>query len=480
MKKKFNETTMKPWHKKPAFGSLYVMPASKYIYISLNYFKQRMRFPTDRVDNKENWDDLSTLMENVGEKIRQRTFRFAKTFYWLDEQTKSHFSALEGNDYSPEPEHVIFGEYAADWMLRKIPTFASVTKQRDYQEALESRILPYFGDMPFARITAGEVDKFLDNLKRCDRTKLQTGGKNAGEPLSGKRIKNIIGPLPKVWLAACNDYNWMLRSPFTGIPEKLKELNDRMLQEQERQTVLRGGEEEGADLSTRDIFLLEEWLRLTAHIDPHYHVVMRLLLLGLIGSELEALTKQNVKTDLLQIRCAVVRDRKGAQHMRFKPKNWYRKRDLPLTNKLSSLLEQAMAASVNETVITFANGLELPANRFVLTMKDGSPFNYDSFVKVVWKKAMKNAGLEPRVPYASRHTLVQWGLIIGVNKLRMVDLMGHCDKNMIDRVYGNYRRGLVEERERILVYLGEDFLALEELKTYFPERYRARMAVDAP
>jgi integrase len=478
MKEEFNEAK-KPWHKKPPFGGLYRTRGSRFIYISMNYYKQRLRFPTDREDTEENWEVLGKLMEKVGEKIQKRTFRFAQTFYWLDEATKSHFSALEGNDYHPEPEHVMFGEYAAEWMRRKIPAFASVTKQRDFQEALESRILPFFGGMPFSRITAGEIDKFLDNLKRSDRTKLQTGGNNAGKPLSGKRIKNIYGPLPKVWMSACNDYNWSLRNPFLGVPEKLKELNDRRLQERERQTVLLGGDEEEAD-GTREVFLLEEWLRLTAEVDPHYHVVLGLLLLGLIGSELEALMRQNVKTGLLQIRCAVVRDKKGAQHLKFKPKNWYRKRDLPLTNNLSGLLDQAMAASVSEKVITFANGIELPANRFVLTMKDGSPFNYDSFAKTVWKKAMKNAGLTPRVPYASRHSLVQWALLLGVTKTRLVDLMGHSTKKTIDEVYGSYRQGLVEERERILDYLGEDFLALEELKTFFPERYRIRMSVDAP
>jgi integrase len=36
----------------------------------------------------------------------------------------------------------------------------------------------------------------------------------------------------------------------------------------------------------------------------------------------------------------------------------------------------------------------------------------------------------------------------------------------------------VEERELILDYLGEDYLALEELRIYFPDRYRERMAVD--
>lgn len=68
--------------------------------------------------------------------------------------------------------------------------------------------------------------------------------------------------------------------------------------------------------------------------------------------------------------------------------------------------------------------------------------------------------------------------LIGVAKTRMVDLMGHCNKNMVDRTYGHYRQGLVDEREKILDYLGEDFLAIEEPRTYFPDRYRERMKVD--
>jgi integrase len=71
-------------------------------------------------------------------------------------------------------------------------------------------------------------------------------------------------------------------------------------------------------------------------------------------------------------------------------------------------------------------------------------------------------------------------LLLGMTKTRLVDLMGHCDKTMIDRVYGQYRKGLVEEKELILNYLGEDFLALEELKVSFPERYRAAMARTVP
>ena len=467
MKKKTQDQERKSWHRKPAFGSLYTMSGSKYIYISMNYFKQRLRFPTDREDTPRNWEELCEFMDTVGRKIKLRTFCFAKSFYWLDEATKAHFSALEGNDYKPEPEHVLFGDYAEGWMVRKIPAFASVTKQRDYRDALTSRILPYFSDMSFASITTSVIESFIDNLKRCNGTQ---------KSLSVKRIKNIIGPMGKIWIAACSDHNWNLRNPFTDIAAKYTEIQDKSLQERERQAAMMDDDDKNAS-STRDVFLLEEWQRLIRAVDPHYYSVMELLLMGMIGSELEGLQKRHIKDDVIQVRCAVVRDKDGKPHMKFKPKNWYRKREIPLTAKLKDLMNQSVASSTSSGVIRFENDIELPANAFVLTMKDGRPFNYDSFRKTIWDKAIKKVGLDVRVPYAARHTFVQWALLIGVNKNRLVDLMGHSTKKMIDEVYGCYRKGLINERQGILDYLGDDFLALEELRTAFPERYRQRMAV---
>ncbi|QEM67402.1 tyrosine-type recombinase/integrase [Geobacter sp. FeAm09] len=468
MKKTVATEMKKPWHRKPEFGSLYTMKGSRFIYISMNYFKQRLRFPTDREDTPENWEELCEFMDKVGEKIKRRTFSFSKSFYWLDARTKEHFTQLEGNDYQPEAEHVLFRDYAEGWMARKIPTFASITKQRDYREALNSRILPYFGEMPFSKITATEIELFIDNLKRS---------KGSQGNLSVKRIKNLLIPMSKVWSAAVNDHNWFLHNPFEGISAKYDEIKDKAVQEKERKAALADDGDEAC--STRDVFLLPEWLKLLACVDPHYHVVMELLLMGMIGSELEGLQKRHVKDVTIQVRCAVVRDKDGKSHLKFKPKNWYRKREIPLSAKLKRLAEQAAASSTSNRIIRFEDDLELPAQAFLLTMKDGGPFNYDSFRKTVWDKAIRQAGIENRVPYASRHTFVQWALLIGVNKNRLVDLMGHSTKKMIDEVYGRYRKGLVEERQEILDYLGDDFLALEELRTAFPERYRQKMALPA-
>ena len=409
-------------------------------------------------------------MDNIGMKIKNRTFVFAKAFYWLDAETKAYFTNLEGGNYKPEPEHVLFREYAVAWMERKIPCFDSISKQRYYSGAIISRILPFFEKMSFANITPETIETFINNLKRCNGS--------SKIPLSVQRIKNIIGPLSKIWVAACSDNNWNLHNPFSCVSEKYREIKDRELQEKERQVLMTGDYDEDI-ISTRDVLLLSEWQRILKAVDPHYHLVMELLLMGMIGSELEGLQKRHIKDNTIQVRCTLVRDKGGKIYLKFKPKNWYRKREIPLTRRLKNLTDLAAASSTSDSIIKFENGIELPAHSFLLTMKDGRPFNYDSFHKTIWEKAFKITGLERRVPYSSRHSFVQWSLLIGVSKSRLVDLMGHSTKKMIDEVYGKYRKGLIDEREKILDYMGEDFLALEELKTYFPERYQKAMAMTA-
>lgn len=461
---------------KSNFGSIYRTKGSKYLYISFYYHNQRLRLPTNHVDTPEDRAELINFMNGIGRSMKLRTFQFAKTFYWLDDETKRKFTALEGGNFSPEPEHVLFGDFVCDWMEKKIPTFPSVTKQRDYRQVLTSRILPYFGEMPFAKVTATEVHSFIDNLIRCDRTKAKKKSGHLCAALSVKRIKNIIGPMSKIWIDACNHYNWKLRNPFTGVAAKFTEISDRLIEKREQEAVLRLINGEDQETNSREVFLLEEWEELLKNVDPHYHVVMNLLLLGLIGSELEGLMKIHIKGNTIQIRCSVVRD-KGKIFLKFKPKNWFRKRDIPITSRMRQLLDHAAANSDSTKTIGFDNNISIPANQFVLTMKDGSQFNYDSFRKTVWDKAIKKAGLPQKVPYSLRHTLVQWALLIGVAKTRLVDLMGHSTKKMIDEVYGEYRQGLVDERGKILDYLGEDFLSLEEMKAFFPERYNRLMSV---
>jgi integrase len=80
---------------------------------------------------------------------------------------------------------------------------------------------------------------------------------NTNKPLWVKQIKDIIGPRTKIWIAACNDYNWSLRDPFIGVSDKYSELSDRARQELEGQIVFRGDQETEED-SRLEVFLCEE------------------------------------------------------------------------------------------------------------------------------------------------------------------------------------------------------------------------------
>ena len=69
-----------------------------------------------------------------------------------------------------------------------------------------------------------------------------------------------------------------------------------------------------------------------------------------------------------------------------------------------------------------------------------------------------------------------------IRRILAVAMAYVCDNRSFWRsgiIYGPYRQGLVDERQQILDYLGNDFLSLEELRTAFPERYRQRMALPA-
>lgn len=91
-------------------------------------------------------------------------------------------------------------------------------------------------------------------------------------------------------------------------------------------------------------------------------------------------------------------------------------------------------------------------------MKDGTPFDGNSFRKVVWNKALKASQIAEKTPYSTRHTFCAWALTIGMNPMKLVSLMGHGSKQMVYQNYGQYVEDLEDDVEDILRYFGRDFL----------------------
>ncbi|RNC67303.1 MAG: DUF3596 domain-containing protein [Desulfuromonadales bacterium] len=420
MKKAMNLETLDV---KPSFGSIVKMKRSTSLYVDIYYHERRVRMSSGLDDTRENREKLTRFLNKVGEKIEQRTFCFAEAFPGADESLKRFFAEKEKRVIHPEPEHVTFSQYTKRWLQDVLPRFSS-GKQDDYRKDIEYRLLPFFGKLPFTRISGVMLREFVDGLTWKD-------GKHKGKPLSPHRKRNILIPLKAIWEDACDEYQWDLRDPFRAAKKRIRE---------------DAGQQEKKE---REIFLFSEWQQFLDNMDPYYHPVTEIMLMtGMIASEIRGFRKADSTPQLLHVRNSIV---KGVEKEKLKTQ--YRKRDIPVTNAIRRRVMTAASASPGE---------------YAFTMKDGRPFDFNSYRKTVWNPALAAAGLTNKVPYSSRHSLVQWALVVGMTPVRLVEVMGHRDKKMIFGVYGRYRQGLVEERRAIQEYLGEDFLNPEKAAALVP------------
>lgn len=419
MKKAFNLQSVEM---KPAFGSIVKMKRSCFLYVDIYYHDRRVRLSSGLTDTPEHREKLTQFLNKVGEKIKLRTFCFAETFPDADNELKRYFTEKERGEYHPEPQHVLFGPYAKNWMEIMLPKF-SHSKQVDYRQVLTYWLIPKLGKLPFSQITGPNLREFIGTLK-------QQEGKNKGRSLSAHRKRNILTPLKKIWEDACDRYNWNLRNPFTAAKDEINT---------ESQLVER---------KNREIFLFREWMEFLANMPAFYHPVTEIqIMTGLIASELRGLLKEDVTDSFLYVRNTISRgvEKKGG-------KNQYRKREIPMTAAMKRCLDAAIAVSPNE---------------YVFSMPDGKRISFSTY-RNVWDRALKSAGLRNKTPYSARHSLVQWSLVAGMTPVRLVEIMGHRDKQMIFGVYGKYRHGLVEERQAIIDYFGGDFLNPENGSALVP------------
>ncbi len=93
---------------------------------------------------------------------------------------------------------------------------------------------------------------------------------------------------------------------------------------------------------------------------------------------------------------------------------------------------------------------------FLFRRKTGIALN-DRCLRDALYKACDAAGVDRFSPYALRHCFVAYCEIMGIAKARIIGLMGHADKSMIDKLYGKYVNALEKDADAIKEYFGEDF-----------------------
>jgi integrase len=396
----------------PRGGSIKRRKISEKLYVDFYYFGTRITKSTGLDDTPHNRDKVRLFLDKSMQKIESRTFRFADAFPGATRKEKKFFTELEGQQFNPEPQHVNFGDYAREWMKKVIPTFESPTKRNDYESALNSRILPYFRKKSFYQITSMELQAFAVSMKK-------QSGKDKGKPLSRQRMQNIIIPLRRIWEDAADQHRWNLRNPFETISKHLPSKSRK-----------RNGK----------VFRINEWKAFMACTSLFYRPHLEFLVMtGLSASELAGLRKDDVSEKAITLNRSIVL---GEQKERLK--NDYRFRKIPATEAIKKVVSQVQALCPNSS--------------YLFPMANGTPFDGNSFRKIVWNKALDESQIAYKTPYSTRHTFCAWALTIGLNPMKLVNLMGHSSKQMVYQVYGEYVEDLEDDMDDIIRYFGKDFL----------------------
>lgn len=404
----FKRPDLKPEEK----GSVRRKKGSKKLYVDFYYYGIRIVKSTGLNDTPQNYARAREWLDRNLEKISNGTFAFAEAFPGASQKEKEFFAQKEGLNFCPEPRQILFGDYVEKWIREIWSNFPSEGKKRDFKQAIDYWLLPYFKGKSFYQITGVELKKFLAGLKWQD-------GKNKGKPLSRSRVRNVLIPLRAIWNDACEEHRWDVPDPFRF----------------SSRSVPKGSRKQ------REVFRFEEWMRLLEEIHPYYRNVAEIMVMtGLMGSEIAGLRRQDIQGDYIHVRNSIVRG-----HEKRSLKNDFRFRKLPITKALHERIDIALSRSNRD---------------HFLSMKSGRTFDVDSFRKNPWTSALGRAGIPYKVPYATRHTFAAWSLTVGLSPNKLVRLMGHSSKKMVYEVYGNYVEGLEMDAGRILDYFGKDFIGL--------------------
>jgi integrase len=413
-------------------GAIIRKKGSKKLYILFYYFNRRVEKSTGLNDTKKNREKVRLWLDRIIDKRDAGKLVFADAFSGAPEAEKAYFAKLEGWNYCPDPQDIIFGAYVQEWFNNVWEHYPEGTKKDDYKLAINYWLLPFFGEMTFYQISGIEIQRFIAGLKRKK-------GPQQGQPLSRARAKNILIPLRTIWNDACDQYRWTMHNPFTNLKKHLPK----------------------TPAKRREGFRFDEWMEFLQHIDPWYQPVVELMILtGMINSEIAGLRRSDVKPDYILVQHTNVR---GKEH--DTPKTLYRIRKIPITQAIRARLNVIMARTTGDRLIT---------------TKSGTLFRPANFLKDVWTKAAKASGISNKVPYSLRHSFAAWSLTLRIDPNRLVRLMGHGSKKMIYEVYGDYIEGLEEDFWQILEYYGKDFAEPKKKKIPQMINYHAEPAILIP
>lgn len=316
--------------------------------------------------------ELALKLQAIKHEIRIGTFDYFRHF---------PYSKKAKEFRKTRPDLYTIKEALTNWLRRNQAKLQKSTLQ-DYNSAIYHHLIPTFGDLTIAELTASKVKEWLSAL-----------------PCSNKRKSNVLTPLRQMYDEMYHD-EIIDKNPL----ERVKNLPTQSREPKP--------------------FTQEEVTKILNELTgQEKNLIQFAFWSGLRTSELIALRWQDV--DLEQNRIFVKTACVRGQLKDTKTKSGKREVILQLQAREALLNQQTFTGRLNETVFH--------DSRTGKAWKDDQPIR-----KNVWTPALKKTGIEYRNPYQTRHTFASTLLSRGENPLWVAQQMGHKDWGQIIKIYGRW------------------------------------------
>lgn len=397
---------------KRSYGAVIRKKGSKRLYLKTYFYGEPFEYSTGKLDTPENEKLLEEFIHSVMTKHYAGILKFNKAFKAAKPEMKLWYAEKSSRLTDLNPGDVVVAPFIEDVTESFIAMFVSDSKKKDYRNAINARLLPYFkaNQKTFDDINVDCMVDFASTLYKTN-----------GDALTWSRVSKLLTALRLIIRFATSRYKWQkAEEPFWAL---------RMIAEIAE-----------ARESTR-VLTYMEFRRILDNVAPWYRPVVELMVLtGMIPSEIAGLKASAISKNNITVKTCVVGnvEKKGG-------KTSFRNRKIPITASIRRVLDE-LGNRENKT-------------DYVVTTEEEKCLSADKFRNNIWKPALEKAKVDYEKPYCLRHSFVAWALLAGMDPYVLYPVAGHSSKRMIYEVYGDYVDGIENDRASIIEYMGADFVS---------------------
>jgi integrase len=369
------------------------------VYVDFMYLGERVREPSGLPWNERNAKTVREQLDRIMVAINSGTFRFHETF--PASKKKDYFQRQEMLHYGfkKKPEDVKFREAALQWYnLRRESQRVAGRTLLGYKSYLGGYLVPFFGDMTFGHFNAATFESFIAWARKQKLRKKTIGNRT---------INKFFAPLKMICKHVAIECGWAgTFDPFFGF-KKLPE----------------------SDASEKIFpFSLKEQKQVSDALPEHWRPYFEFAFCsGLRPGEQIALKAHDIdwQNGMLHVRRAITLDEEG-KRIEGETKNRYSRRKIKLTDMMLDALTRQKA--IYDTF----------KGEYFFCTETGGRIYLSNLRQCVWTPSLKKANVRMREMKQTRHSFATNALSFGENPLWIAKVLGHCNTEMVIKVYSRH------------------------------------------